>query len=49
LIDYALWLIGRRRTENGRTRVIESDEDWEDKKKEDAKDEQDDDDGSVFA
>jgi hypothetical protein len=51
LIDYALWLVGRRR-ENGRMRMIESDdeEDDEDEKKDDEEEEkQADEDGPVFA
>jgi len=54
LIDYALWLVGRRR-EKGRLRIIESedeedevkDEMGEEKEKDEKRD--DDDDGSVFA
>jgi hypothetical protein len=49
LIDYALWLVGRR--ENGRMRMIESDDedDDEDEKKENEEEKQGAEDGSVFA
>jgi hypothetical protein len=51
LIDYALWLVGRRKRENGRMRMIESDDedDDEDEKKEDEEEKQGAEDGSVFA
>jgi hypothetical protein len=51
LIDYALWLVGRRKRENGPMRMIESDDedDDEDEKKENEEEKQGAEDGSVFA
>jgi hypothetical protein len=49
LIDYALWLVGKRRRENGRMRIMEvDDEDEEHELKAIEEEKQDDDDEVEF-